>query len=369
MESLLKRLNTKAAASAHEDPEDLWSDLEAANEDGLEMLTKQVYKLEKKVKKVKKPESSESEPEEYGEDFEEEEDGEDQEEEDEEEEDFDSEDDEDEMDPREQLRLLMEPCEDEDLSDDDEEDDEVEDEGMNMDDEDEEEEKEEDAIKGKKHVKYGLLDANGDDDFSSEDETAKPKSAFELQQSRLRRTIAALESENIAPKKDWTLRGEITGPARPQDSLLQEDLEFEHVAKQVPEITMEVTESLEELIRKRVRDRAWDDVEVRMAEGDRRDAERVKTKKMVQLDDTKSKLSLAQHYEQDFQAAQKKKEAKSTDLKDDDSPLDEQTKRSHDEVRQLFGKLCKALDDLQENKFAPRSYELASMEIKTINKK
>lgn len=48
--------------------------------------------------------------------------------------------------------------------------------------------------------------------------------------------------------------GEATAKARPENSLLEEDLDFEHVAKSVPQVTEESVATLEELIKKRILD-------------------------------------------------------------------------------------------------------------------
>lgn len=346
MESLLAKIN---AASA--DPEELWPDLEELNEEGYEAMTRQVDALKKTVKGRGGSEDEE-------EDFDDEDEGE-FDDEDDDENDSDEDVDFDSLDPKEQLRLLMEPCEDDSGFSDDEYQSGADSEGEEDDDMDS------DGHDDKKKIKFSLLNDDGEEDDQSEAED-KPQSTFQKQQARLKRTIAELEEENVAGK-DWTLRGEINAGARPQDSLLQEDLEFEHVAKMAPTITPEVTEGLEELIRKRIKDRAWDDVE-RIPEEVIQAQLKEKAKKItaaVALDDGKSKLSLAEQYEADFEAAAARK-AKA-DLKDE-GLLDEATKAAHEDIRRMFGKLCKTIDELSQNKFAPRSYDLAEVEIKTLKK-
>lgn len=65
--------------------------------------------------------------------------------------------------------------------------------------------------------------------------------------------IAELESEAIGPK-DWTLLGEATSRARPENSLLEEVLDFEQMGKVVPVITEETVKSLEDMIKARIID-------------------------------------------------------------------------------------------------------------------
>jgi U3 small nucleolar RNA-associated protein MPP10 len=48
--------------------------------------------------------------------------------------------------------------------------------------------------------------------------------------------------------------GEATSRARPENSLLEHDLDFEHAGKVVPTVTEESVASLEELIKRRILD-------------------------------------------------------------------------------------------------------------------
>jgi U3 small nucleolar RNA-associated protein MPP10 len=65
--------------------------------------------------------------------------------------------------------------------------------------------------------------------------------------------ITALEQENVA-EREWTMRGEVNARARPQNSLLEENLEFEQAAKVVPVVTEESSQSLEDRIKQRIID-------------------------------------------------------------------------------------------------------------------
>jgi hypothetical protein len=78
-------------------------------------------------------------------------------------------------------------------------------------------------------------------------------STFEKRQKALADQIAQYEQEAVGPK-DWTLLGEASSRARPENSLLEEDLDFEHVRKMTPTITEESVKSLEDLIKKRILD-------------------------------------------------------------------------------------------------------------------
>jgi U3 small nucleolar RNA-associated protein MPP10 len=83
--------------------------------------------------------------------------------------------------------------------------------------------------------------------------TASSKSQYESRLERLSAQIAELEAENVGEKK-WTVRGETHSRARPVNSLLEEDLEYEHIAKVVPVVTEETTASLEDKIKQRILD-------------------------------------------------------------------------------------------------------------------
>lgn len=57
-----------------------------------------------------------------------------------------------------------------------------------------------------------------------------PKSTFELRQVRLQKKIEEIE-ENAISEKPWTLQGEISADSRPQNSLLEEIVEFDLTSK------------------------------------------------------------------------------------------------------------------------------------------
>ena len=61
--------------------------------------------------------------------------------------------------------------------------------------------------------------------------------------------------------KAWQLKGEIAAVDRPENSLLQEHLDYDTVSKQAPVITEAVSKTLEQIIIQRIKDKAWDDVE------------------------------------------------------------------------------------------------------------
>lgn len=92
-----------------------------------------------------------------------------------------------------------------------------------------------------------------DDEDEGEEEGESKKTAHQRQLERVQAQIEQFEQENLEGRH-WTLKGEASAKARPVNSLLEEDLEFDHSVKPVPVITQETTNELEEMIKKRIAD-------------------------------------------------------------------------------------------------------------------
>lgn len=67
-----------------------------------------------------------------------------------------------------------------------------------------------------------------------------------------------MEGEAMSADKPWQLKGEVTAKTRPENSLLQEDVEFDSNVAPVPVITVETTQDLESLIIQRIKDKVRD---------------------------------------------------------------------------------------------------------------
>src|ERR1700722_18664585 len=124
-------------------------------------------------------------------------------------------------------------------------------------------------------------------------------STHEKRMEALRLQIAELETENVR-KKDWVLTGEANARSRPQNSLLEEDLEFERAMKVVPEVTEETVQDLEERIKSRILEGRFDDVVRKRPMDDKP----FLPSRFFELKDTKSAQSLAQIYETEYMATQ-----------------------------------------------------------------
>ncbi|XP_072051393.1 U3 small nucleolar ribonucleoprotein protein MPP10-like isoform X2 [Amphiura filiformis] len=225
-------------------------------------------------------------------------------------------------------------------------------EGMKSDDEEEMEDEEEDADEdhgdneGSEAARKALMGLLGDSDGSDEGEDARDifggggqndnKSAFEKRQERLKEKIQQLEEVNLATKP-WQLSGEVTSGKRPANSLLEEDLDFDATAKAGVEITEETTKSIEDIIRQRILDAAYDDVERKVKPKE----DMFEFKKRVTLDQEKSKLSLAEIYEKEY-------------IKQTQGEKEEKQDPAHVEIKTMMDSLFLKLDALSNFHYTPK---------------
>lgn len=162
----------------------------------------------------------------------------------------------------------------------------------------------------------------------------------------LREQIKQLEAENVA-QKDWVLMGEASSKSRPQDSLLQEDLEFERIAKAVPIVTQEVVVDLEARIKARIKESQFDDVVRKRPLDDKP----FLPSRFFELQDTKSQHSLAQIYENEYTATQA-----GTNVDDRDGKL----KKEHEELTKTWDGICNKLDALCNAHYVPKQVGCSS---------
>ncbi|XP_010715591.1 U3 small nucleolar ribonucleoprotein protein MPP10 [Meleagris gallopavo] len=162
------------------------------------------------------------------------------------------------------------------------------------------------------------------------------KSSFEKRQEKMSEKIKSLEEE-LLEEKPWQLKGEVTGHKRPENSLLEETVLFDHAVRMAPVITEETTFQLEDIIKQRILDEAWDDVVPK--EKPKEDA--FEYKKRITLDHEKSKLSLAEIYEQEY-------------LKLHQQKTEEEENPEHREIQEMMDSLFLKLDALSNFHFTPK---------------
>ncbi|RKL27840.1 hypothetical protein BFJ72_g12850 [Fusarium proliferatum] len=184
------------------------------------------------------------------------------------------------------------------------------------------------------------------DDALSDVSAGDPKSrrsAHERRQAKLAEEIRKLEAASVA-KREWTLSGEAAAVDRPVNSLLEQDLDFEHVGKPVPVITPEVSESIEDLIKRRILAQEFDEVIRR-----RPDTEGAATgtrRGLVELDDTKATKGLAEIYEEEH--------VKNTNPDTYVSQSDEKLQREEKEVEAMWKDVSARLDALSSWHYKPK---------------
>lgn len=128
----------------------------------------------------------------------------------------------------------------------------------------------------------------------------------------------------IIEEKPWQLKGEVGAHARPVNSLLFEGVGFEQRIK-APVISQETTETLESIIKQRIKDNSYDDP-VRKVKPTTSNSNRE-----IEVSSEKSKIGLAQLYEQELVAKVTKGQTKEGPGKD---------------VEKKLLALCKKLDAL-----------------------
>ncbi|KAA8540804.1 hypothetical protein F0562_024767 [Nyssa sinensis] len=191
--------------------------------------------------------------------------------------------------------------------------------------------------------KSKLIDGSDDSDLGDEQVDDKVfnnqkenLSTHEKQLQKFRSKIEEMEKANLEPKS-WTMQGEVTAAKRPKNSALEVDLDFEHNVRPAPVITEEVTASIEELIQKRILEGHFDDVQKAPSLPSRA------PKELKELDDNKSKMGLAEIYEQEY--------VQKTGLVSATLSFSDEQKK---EASVLFKKLCLKLDALSHFHFSPK---------------
>lgn len=188
-------------------------------------------------------------------------------------------------------------------------------------------------------------EASDEDDEFSDDNAGGSKnqnSTHERKRTRIADEIRRLEAANVA-RKEWMLSGEARAVERPMNSLIEEDLDFERVGKPVPVVTTETSESIEDLVKRRVLAKEFDEI-IRRRPGVS-DTQNTRMPRF-ELEDTKPQQSLAEMYESDHLRA--------TDPNYID-PKNQKLAREHAEITKLWKEISNQLDTLSNWHYKPKT--------------
>jgi U3 small nucleolar RNA-associated protein MPP10 len=219
-----------------------------------------------------------------------------------------------------------------------------------------EEEEEEDSVLGdssfkKKHKgsRNNTDFGNGGDDKEEdggdseseeeEEEEEEELSRHEKYQLEMKQKIKDFEEENVK-RRSWELMGEVGAGQRPKSSLLEAEMDYQMNTKTAPVITPDVTATLEDMIKERIKQELWDDVERRSVD----DFSSRKKKELADVSTEKSKIGLGEIYAQEFEqrflgAAQSG---------------EEEVNKREQEIFTLWKKLSSQLDSLTNFHYTPK---------------
>ncbi|KAF7186797.1 U3 small nucleolar RNA-associated protein MPP10 [Pseudocercospora fuligena] len=212
------------------------------------------------------------------------------------------------------------------------------------------EEDDEDIERAMDKVKFDLFEDESEAEEEEDEEQLDPadprsrRSAHERRKAQIAEEIRKLEAANVA-KRDWQLSGEARAADRPTNALLEEDLDFERAGKPVPVITAEVSESIEELIKRRILAYDFQDL-IRRRPDDLATGSGTRRGKLdFELDDSKSKKGLAEEYEEEYS---KRTDPNYVDVKD------EKLEKEQKEIERLWKEVSAQLDSLSSWNFRPK---------------
>ncbi|UPQ99264.1 U3 small nucleolar ribonucleoprotein MPP10 [Chloropicon primus] len=169
-----------------------------------------------------------------------------------------------------------------------------------------------------------------------EDEVAEKKSRQEIRSERLERRIKRLEDANMA-EAHWTMKGEVKASQRPENSLLEVDLDFQHSANPPIEPTQEMADEIEDIIKARISEGLFDDViPIVVAEAPE------EAQAGEELDDKKSARGLAEIYESEYMQIR------------GFSDIEDKQKKKQEACWILYRSIAAHLDAMSHFEFTPR---------------
>ncbi|KAI9849260.1 MAG: U3 snoRNP protein [Sclerophora amabilis] len=202
-------------------------------------------------------------------------------------------------------------------------------------------------------------DVSADDDASdnamAQLDPSDPKgrrSNHERRQAKIMEEIRKLEAANVGKRK-WTLSGEARASDRPLNSLLEEDLDFERTGKPIPVITAEVSEDIEELVKRRILAQDFDEVVRRRPDSLATDAvtSDVRRGRRPELDDNKAQQSLAELYEAEHM--------RRVDPEGHKDKRAEKLEKEHAEIAALWADVSGKLDALSSWHYRPAAPQVS----------
>lgn len=230
---------------------------------------------------------------------------------------------------------------------DEDDDDEGDGELVNQSDDEDDEEAEGDDADARAKRRRALLEDDGSEGGDAEDgddsdggnQVQRKLTSHELEKQRLASQIKQLEDRAMGDKA-WEMKGEVASKQRPENSLLAAELEYQQAVKSAPQVTVETTAALEDLIRQRVADMAFDDPIQKTEPA----PDASSKKELPELSVERSKDGLGDVY-----AAQYAERALGV------SAQDEKTKALEAEVDVALQKVFNKLDSLTNYQFTPKA--------------
>ena len=181
-------------------------------------------------------------------------------------------------------------------------------------------------------------DDSGDEDDESTNDNSGKLSRHAQYELNKKAEIAALEEE-ILQTKTWDMLGETSSRKRPENSLLEKDLDYQRTVKVAPTITEDVTQSIEDMIKQRIRDELWDDVERKMEDKDFKP-----NRELDEVSTEKSKLGLGDLYAQEYEE----------NVLGNKSTKDIEQQKLYDEITGIWNDLSSKLDAMSNYHFTPK---------------
>jgi U3 small nucleolar RNA-associated protein MPP10 len=177
-------------------------------------------------------------------------------------------------------------------------------------------------------------------------EDTKKQSRNLSQSERLHKQTQDLELDMLA-EKPWHMMGESKSTSRPVNSLLDNTPEFQTAMKAAPILTVEHSQSLEEIIRKRILSEQYDNVLPRELPDVGWNAKRGE---LPEVSQEKSKLGLGELYEREYLQKALGYDRTASERETEESKIQM-------ELKGLFASLCNKLDALSHYHFCPRPIE------------